>query len=124
MDDTPDTESLRHAWIAAFNAHDLDSHAALYTEDAMLFGSDDTLHRGRAGIRSYFAGRPPGAAVKHYPVPELVQLGPDTAVTAAFVDFTDGATLMPYRVTWTLVRRDGNWRIAQHHGSPRRQPQA
>ena len=119
MDDTPDTESLRHAWIAAFNAHDLDSHAALYTEDAMLFGSNDTLHRGQTGIRGYFGKLPGTAGVHSYPAPEVVFLTDDVAVTAALVDFADGETLLPYRLTWTVVRRDGNWKIAQHHGSPR-----
>ena len=41
------------------------------------------------------------------------------AVTAGHVDFADGDQPMPYRVTWVLAKRDGNWQIAQHHGSPR-----
>ncbi len=120
MADTPTIESLLSQWIAAFNAHDLDAHMALYLEDGMLFGSVDPLQDGRTAIRQYFAGRGPKVRVKNYPAPVIRMLGADVAVTAAHVDFADGTTPMPYRVTWTLVRHGGNWRIAQHHGSPRR----
>jgi ketosteroid isomerase-like protein len=44
---------------------------------------------------------------------------PDVVATAAHVDFADGDELMPYRMTWLLVKQGDNWRIAQHHGSPR-----
>ena len=120
MADTPTIESLLEQWIAAFNAHDLDRHMALYTENAMLFGSVDELQDGRAAIRRYFGGRGPGVHVARYGTPLVRHLSDDVAVTAAHVDFADGETPMPYRVSWTLVRRDGNWLIAQHHGSPRR----
>lgn len=121
MTDTPTIERLREAWIAAFNAHDLDAHVALYTEDAMLFGAVDELQIGREGIRAYFGGRGPGAHVERYNPPHRVEVRPDVVLTAAHVDFADGDQPMPYRVTWVLVKgADGNWRIAQHHGSPRR----
>lgn len=119
MTDAPTIESLIAEWVDAFNAHDLARHVQLYTEDATLFGSTDDLQQGRAAIRSYFAGRPPGARVHHYPPPVITLIGETAATTAAHVDFADGATLMPYRLTWTLVRQAGNWKIAQHHGSPR-----
>lgn len=120
MPGTPTVDSLLSQWIDAFNAHDLDRHMALYAEDAMLFGSTDTLQDGRDNIRAYFAGRGPGVRVARYHMPLVRHLGDDIAVTAAHVDFADGDTPMPYRVTWTLKRDGGNWRIVQHHGSPRR----
>ncbi len=119
MPHTPTIEALHAAWIEAFNARDLDRHAALYTQDAMLFGSKADLSAGRAAIRAYFAARGPDVRVSHYPLPRIVQLSADTAATAAHVEFADGAKPMPYRLTWMLVKQDGNWRIAQHHGSPR-----
>ena len=119
MADTPTIESLLAQWIEAFNAHDLDRHIALYTEDAMLFGSVDPLQDGRGAIRNYFGGRGPKVHVKLYPAPVVKMVSDDVAVTASHVDFADGDKPMPYRVTWTLVRRDGNWKILQHHGSPR-----
>lgn len=118
MTDTPTIDSVRLQWIDAFNTHDLDRHVQLYTEDAMLFGSDAVLHRGHEGVRCYFGGA--GASVRSYPEPALVTFGEDVALTAGFVDFLEGGALLPYRLTWTLVRRGSNWKIAQHHGSPRR----
>ena len=52
-------------------------------------------------------------------MPQVRDVGGDVKVTAGFVEFADGDTPSPYRMTWVLVRRDGNWRITQHHGSPR-----
>jgi uncharacterized protein (TIGR02246 family) len=118
---TTTIESLHEQWIAAFNAHDLDRHIELYTKDALLFGSVDDLKKGREAIRSYFAGRGPNVHVKSYPMPHITHVSEGVVITAGHVDFADGPSPMPYRLTWTLVRRADNWRIAQHHGSPRRE---
>ncbi|MEW9836563.1 SgcJ/EcaC family oxidoreductase [Mesorhizobium marinum] len=119
MTATPTVEALLAEWIAAFNAHDLDRHMALYTEAALLFGSVDELQRGRDAIRAYFGRRPPGVRVRSYPMPEVREVAPGVAVTAGHVDFADGDQPSPYRMTWVLVREGGDWKIAQHHGSPR-----
>jgi hypothetical protein len=58
--------------------------------------------------------------VAAYPMPRVQDIGADVAVTAGHVEFADGETPSPYRMTWVLIRKGGNWRIAQHHGSPRR----
>ena len=120
MTATPTVESLLEEWIEAFNSHDLDRHMALYAEDATLFGSVDELKVGREAIRAYFGRRPPTVHVKAYPMPQVRDVGSDVKVSAGFVEFADGDTPLPYRMTWVLVRHDGNWRITQHHGSPRR----
>jgi uncharacterized protein (TIGR02246 family) len=120
MADTPTLEALLSSWIEAFNAHDLDRHMALYAEDATLFGSVDELQIGRPAIRAYFGRLPPEVRVKTYPMPRVAMLAPDIAVTAGHVEFAVGEAPMPYRMTWVLVREGGNWRIKQHHGSPRR----
>ncbi len=120
MSQTPTVETLHRQWIAAFNSRDLDAHMALYAEDATLFGSVDELQIGRNAIRTYFGGRGPGVRVESYPMPRVAMLSPDVAVTAGHVEFADGDEPMPYRMTWALVRQNGNWRIMQHHGSPRR----
>ena len=117
---TPTVESLHAAWVEAFNSHDLDRHMELYMEDAMLFGAVDELQDGRNAIRQYFGKRPAGMRVKSYPMPLVRQIAAEVAITAGHVDFADGDEISPYRMTWVLVRRDTNWRIAQHHGSPRR----
>ena len=117
---TPTVESLLAQWIEAFNSHDLDRHMELYTEEAILFGSVDELQDGRDAIRGYFGKRPPGIRVKNYPMPEFREVAADVILTAGHVDFADGNEIIPYRMTWVLHRRDGNWRIAQHHGSARK----
>jgi uncharacterized protein (TIGR02246 family) len=116
---TPTVESLHAQWVEAFNSHDLERHMALYAEDAILFGSVDALQNGRAAIRAYFAGRGPDVRVRAYPVPLARQVSADVVVTAGHVDFAEGGQPSPYRMTWVLVRHGGNWKIAQHHGSPR-----
>ena len=50
----------------------------------------------------------------------MMRGSPAVAVIAGHVDFADGDEPMPYRMTWVLARQNGNWRIMQHHGSPRR----
>ena len=119
MTDLSTLEGFHKCWVEVFNSHDLDAHAALYTEDATLFGSVPDLIIGRAAIRNYFAGRGPNVHVARYPFPRVVMISDTVAATAAHVDFADGDTPMPYRVTWMLVKREGEWTIAQHHGSPR-----
>ena len=119
MGETPTVEAFLQAWIEAFDSHDLDRHMALYREDAVLFGSVDELQVGRPAIRAYFAKRPPTIRVGRYPMPLVRDVAPDVKITAGHVDFVDGDTPSPYRMTWVLVRDGGNWRIAQHHGSPR-----
>ena len=119
MDRMGEIESLHARWIEAFNSRDLGAHMALYAEDATLFGSVDELQIGRERIRAYFSRRPPGVRVVSYPLPLVREIGPDVVVTAGHVDFADGDDAMPYRMTWLLVRQNGEWRIAQHHGSPR-----
>jgi len=119
MTTTPTIDALHKRWIEVFNSHNLIEHASLYTEDAMLFGSIPELVIGREAIKAYFGGRGPKVHVANYPFPRVVMINDDVAATAAHVDFADGDTPMPYRVTWMLVKNDGNWRIAQHHGSPR-----
>lgn len=117
----PTIEALIAAWVEAFNSHDLDRHVALYTKDAMLFGSTDELYRGHDGVRAYFGGLPDNATVRDYPMPLVRHLDDSVAVTAGYVDFADGEELLPYRMTWAVVRRGDDWKIAQHHGSPKRQ---
>ena len=119
MSETPSIESLLEQWIAAFNSRDLDAHMALYEPDAVLFGSVDELQIGRERIRAYFSRRPPTVMVASYPMPRVAMITPEVASTAGWVEFVDGDAPMPYRMTWVLLQRGGNWRIAQHHGSPR-----
>lgn len=116
---TPTVESVHAQWIAAYNAHDLNAHVVLYTEDATLFGGRPDLMVGHAGIRSYFGQFSGNDHVKSFPMPHIVMIKDDIAAVSGYVDFVDDGQIIPYRMTWLLVKRNGDWKIAQHHGSPR-----
>ena len=89
--------------MAAFS-RDLNARMALYTDDATLFGSKPRLSVGKAAIRANFAALGPLVSVRRYPMPAIATLSPDVAATAGHVDFADGDTVMPYRMTWVLVK--------------------
>jgi 3-hydroxy acid dehydrogenase / malonic semialdehyde reductase len=84
--ETISTAPLAERWLAAWNAHDLDSVLALYADGAqhtskrvqLLGGSAPTL-RGRDAIAAYFR-----RGLEHYPalrfVPISVSTGPRTVV--------------------------------------------
>ncbi len=118
-----DAQSLaarfRDAWSRAFHARDIDALAALYAPDALFFGSVPDLFCGRAGVRGYFASLRADIVLEEFSVPAVAQAGPDAIITAGYWRFRFGGEIRPYRLTWTLARRDGEWLIAAHHASPR-----
>jgi uncharacterized protein (TIGR02246 family) len=120
MPATATVEIMHAQWVETFNIHDLDRNIELFTEDAMLFGSVDVLQDGRDAIHGYFGRRSSNVRPKSYPMPVVREVATNVVVTAGHVDFVDDDVPSPYRMTWVLVRHDGNWRTAQHHGSPRR----
>jgi uncharacterized protein (TIGR02246 family) len=113
-----DATAARAQWEQVYNSGDADKFVALYTKDAMLFGSTAQLFTGAEGVRAYFSKLPPGIKTKMGDQ-QAVAVGPDVLLSSGFCDFTlkDG-TVIPYRLTLALVKTDGHWLIAQHHGSP------
>ena len=54
-----DANALLDRWVTAFNAHDLEAMAQLYTSDAVFFGvSSSKLSAGRESIRNNLNGAP------------------------------------------------------------------
>jgi ketosteroid isomerase-like protein len=45
-------------WAAGFNKLDARALASLYSRHAFFFGSNPSLYRGNAGVRSYFDALP------------------------------------------------------------------
>ena len=117
---TPTIESVHTQWIDAYNAHDLDAHVTLYMSDATLFGGLPDLMFGHDGIRRYFSQFGQTDRVSAFPLPHIVMIRDDVAAASGYVDFVDGGQMIPYRMTWLLVKEQDDWKIAQHHGSPRR----
>jgi uncharacterized protein (TIGR02246 family) len=114
-------------WAAAVNAADVERIVAAYTSDALVLGTvSPSLASKPDEIRTYFG---PGARAK-----VQVKMGDSAAAVlsdgaVAFVGFyefsriQDGQTItIPARFTFVSVKRDGAWKLALHHSSPRPKP--
>jgi len=113
-----DAAAVRTQWEQVYNSGDVDKFVALYTKDSLLFGSTAQLFTGAEGARTYFSKLPPGIKAKMGDQ-QAIAVGPNVLLSSGFADFTlkDG-TVLPYRLTFAIVKVDGQWLIAQHHGSP------
>jgi uncharacterized protein (TIGR02246 family) len=118
--------SLTQRMIAAWAVGDAESIAGLFVEDGTMILAG-TFCDGRAEIRDYFAeafrGRYRGTQVTGKPLATRF-FGPDAGVL-----LTTGGVLEPgetevshkqaIRASWTVVRRDGEWRLAAYQNTPR-----
>ncbi len=122
-----DAAGALHAWADAYGTMDGSRTAAVYTENARLWGTTSREQNvGRASIEGYFSRPRPGVtsisvAFGDYGVQPLGDRG---AVASGHYTFTmkrvDGTeTQLPARFSMSFVRGDdGIWRIADHHSSP------
>jgi len=117
-DRNAEAQAVCAAWEGAFNAYDVDRLVALYTDDALFFGSKPPLYTGSKGVRDYFSNLAPGLKAK-FGQQDVIVVSPDVILDSGFIDFTtaDGR-VVPYRFSFTMTRVAGRWRIAQHHTSP------
>jgi uncharacterized protein (TIGR02246 family) len=106
-------------WSTAFNRLDADTLASLYASSAFFYGSRSLLYRGREGVAAYFNALPRwssptvGFDVVTAPVsPDVINV----AGTAAFI-VDEGAEPLSVKITWVVVREEGDWKIASHHVS-------
>lgn len=107
-------------WCAGFAALDAAALSSLYSRNAFFFGSNPKLYRGRDGVADYANGLPrwrkPGAAFSDV---QAAQAGPDLINMGATVTF-DLAGERPdlvVKMSWVIIREDGDWKIANHHAS-------
>ncbi|MCA6109109.1 YybH family protein [Bradyrhizobium cenepequi] len=107
-------------WSAGFSRLDATALASLYSESAFFFGSNPTLYRGREGVSAYFNGLPRWRSpTVQFSDVNAAQVGLDVvnmAGTATFFLGEDDPTLS-VKITWVIIREDGDWRIASHHVS-------
>ncbi|MBY0336383.1 MAG: nuclear transport factor 2 family protein [Acetobacteraceae bacterium] len=117
---------LLRAWAEAYATQDGPRAAALYTEEARLWGSVSRAQTvGRAAIADYFGRVRPGAVQISVSFGDhaLRLLTPEVAVASGHYTFgrraADGTpSEEPSRFSMTLLRGpDGAWRIADHHSS-------
>ncbi|RQH16307.1 SgcJ/EcaC family oxidoreductase [Bradyrhizobium sp. RP6] len=107
-------------WCAGFAKLDAAALSSLYAKDAFFFGSNPKLYRGRGGVADYFNGLPrwrePSATFSEV---NAVQASPDLINMAAIIAF-DLAGERPdlvVKMSWVLIREDGEWKIVNHHAS-------
>ena len=107
-------------WSAAFNKLDAAALASLYAKNAFFYGSNPQLYRGNDGVAAYFNALPRWSSpVVHFTDVITALVGPDlinVAGTASFV-VSKGAVPLSVKLTWTIVREGGDWKIASHHVS-------
>jgi uncharacterized protein (TIGR02246 family) len=130
-DDQDDVAAAMNMWrdyLAEGTTEEPGEILTLYGEDAVLWGTISSKRRDDpAAIRDYFVN-----AYKALPNLTVAFEDPynrvygDTAVNTGYYTFSyekDGATQsLPARYSFTLVKRDGDWQIVDHHSSAMPQP--
>ena len=118
-----DAEETLRAWADAYDARDGEKSAAVYAQDARLWGTVSQKQTvGRDAIRGYFdAGKT--LTARHVEIGEHACRAFETvAVCSGHYTFQrtpqEGAAQNdPARFSMTIVKRDGRWEIADHHSS-------
>ena len=111
---------IMERWAAGFNRLDAGALASLYSANAFFFGSNPSLYRGNDGVAAYFDALPRwNSPTVQFTDVATMQVGSDVINVAAGATFTvseDDAPLS-VKLTWVIVREDGDWKIASHHVS-------
>jgi uncharacterized protein (TIGR02246 family) len=110
-------------WTTVFAENNPDTITALYTKDAVLWGTlSPTLRSDPAALRAYFVGAfqaLPKATVKFGD--QLIRVYGDTAVNTGYYTFSytkDGETKsIPARYSFTFVKEGNDCKIVDHHSS-------
>jgi uncharacterized protein (TIGR02246 family) len=107
-------------WATAFTKLDAKALASLYSRNAFFFGSNPKLYRGNDGVQAYFDGLPrwPSPTMQFIDV-NTAQAAPDVINVAGTARFLveEGAEPLTVKITWVIVREDGEWKIVSHHVS-------
>jgi len=109
-------------WADIFSRFDADAQASLYSNNALFYGSKPTLYRGRDGVASYFNGLAKwNSRTVTFTDVVAVPVGADLINVAGVANFVidEGATNLSVKITWVIVREDGDWKIISHHVSSR-----
>jgi uncharacterized protein (TIGR02246 family) len=127
-DDEADVTTAMNAWkdnlAAACGGGGAEKILPLYAEDGVLWGTiSSTIRNDRAGLEDYFVNackKLPKLTVE-FKDPLIRVYGGDAAINSGYYTFSfekDGQmTQLPARYSFTLVKHDGKWLIADHHSS-------
>jgi uncharacterized protein (TIGR02246 family) len=110
-------------WTSVFAENNPDTIMALYSNDAVLWGTlSPTVRSDPSALKAYFVGAfqaLPKATVKFGD--QLIRVYGDTAVNTGYYTFSytkDGETKsIPARYSFTYVKDGNDWKIVDHHSS-------
>lgn len=107
-------------WCDGFATLDAAALSSLYAKNAFFFGSNPKLYRGRDGVADYFNGLPrwrkPSATFSEV---KAAEAGSDLINMGATITFNFAAERddLVVKMSWVIVREDGDWKIVNHHAS-------
>ena len=105
-------------WSAAFAKLDADALSSLYSKSALFYGSNPTLYRGRDGVKSYFTALPRwNAQSVRFTDIATSAAGDDIVNMAGTANFSVDEATLTVKITWVILREDGDWKIVSHHVS-------
>ena len=121
-----DAAGVLAAWVAGFNAGDVDAIAGLYSPDATLFGTiSPSLTIRPEDVRAYFAAVAKSRMqVKLVDAPTVTSIVDAAVVLSGLYEFSgprpDGQSFtMPARYSFVVANISDQWRIVHQHSSPR-----
>ena len=105
-------------WAAAFGKRDAEALSSLYSRQGFLFGSNPNLYRGKDGAKAYFSGLPRWRS-QSVTFTDIVTeaVGTDIVSMAGTANFLFDKDTLTVKITWVIVREDGDWKILSHHVS-------
>jgi uncharacterized protein (TIGR02246 family) len=104
-------------WNAAFDAHEPDVMAGLFTPDALFQGFGPRVISGRQAVRGYYDAVADNRRAD-VTILDTYTIGESTAGGFADVTFSDGADWEVSVHLSLVLQRDGDdWRIRQYHVS-------
>jgi uncharacterized protein (TIGR02246 family) len=107
-------------WASAFSRMDVAALASLYSRNAFFFGSNPNLYCGNDGVTAYFSGLPTWSSqTVEFTDVRTGQAAADLINFAGTASFTVDRSAEPLtvKITWVIVREDGDWKIVSHHVS-------
>jgi ketosteroid isomerase-like protein len=111
---------IMNRWAAAFSTLDAGALSSLYSKNAFFFGSNPNLYRGNDGVQAYFAGLPRWSSPSvEFTGVKTAQAASELINVAGTASFTveQGAEPLVVKITWVIVREEGDWKIVSHHVS-------
>jgi ketosteroid isomerase-like protein len=115
---------IERKWALYVRSDPFTLSTQLYDQRAIFFGSKDEMFVGQNGVARYFEGVPRGYVMDaRFSERAVSQIAENVIISGGYVTFClsgpEGPVDALFRITLTLVKTAGGWKIAQHHASPR-----